>query len=70
MVLDRESKVLDLCIVTGSKRTNVIFELRTTVFSIKAMCYALGEERVIVCKTKDCKNFEQISGILNYKGNS
>lgn len=53
------------------KNTNAIFERKKTVFSItaedKAMHYAGVEERLIVYKIKDNKNFEFVSGIFNYK---
>lgn len=58
---------------SGRKRTNAIFEIKKTVFSItvedKAMHYAVdrGGGRLIVYKTKDNKNFEFVSDILNYK---
>lgn len=64
MVWDTESKVLDVCIVILKKRTNAIFEIKKTVFSITAEDGSGG--RLIVYKTKD-KNFEFVSDILNYK---
>lgn len=65
MVWDIESKVWDVCIVIWKKRTNAIFEIKETVFSITAEDGSGG--RLIVYKTKDNKNFEFVSNILNYK---
>lgn len=50
---------------SGRKRTNAIFEIKETVFSITAEDGS--GERQIVYKTKDNKNFEFVSDILNYK---
>lgn len=50
---------------SGRKRTNAIFEIKKTVFSITAEDGSGG--RLIVYKTKDNKNFEFVSDILNYK---
>lgn len=73
MVWDTESKVLDRHIViwkTKKKKQCHLWK-KETVFSIpaedKAMHYAGVEERLIVYKIKDNKNFEFVSGILNYK---